>query len=181
MRSSASSVASRCSWGGCTLEAAEAVCDADGDLGLDLFGSVASLVDKSLLRRRMVRTASPASRCCRTIREYALEQLQASARRTRSAGAIWPGPAISPSAGRRAFMARTVSPGSARLAADHDNFRAALTWSLADPDRTSARTRPGDGRRAQSVLVLPRPCRGGYRWLEQLLTADTSRAIAARK
>ena len=37
--------------GGCTLEAAEAVCDADGDLGLDLFDGVASLVDKSLLRQ----------------------------------------------------------------------------------------------------------------------------------
>src|SRR5262249_12277372 len=37
--------------GGCTLEAAEAVCDAEGDLGLDVLDGVASLVEKSLVRR----------------------------------------------------------------------------------------------------------------------------------
>ena len=76
-------------------------------------------------------------------------------------------------------MARTVSPGSARLAADHDNFRAALTWSLADPDRTSARTRPGDGGALFQFWYFRDHAAEGYRWLEQLLTADTSRDTIA--
>ena len=84
MRSSASSVASRCSWGGCTLEAAEAVCDADGDLGWT-FDGVASLVDKSLLRQEDGPDGEPRFAMLETIREYALEQLQASARSQRSA------------------------------------------------------------------------------------------------
>lgn len=36
--------------GGCTLEAAEAVCDTSEDLGIDLFEGLSSLVDKNLLQ-----------------------------------------------------------------------------------------------------------------------------------
>src|SRR5262249_49440393 len=36
--------------GGCTLEAAEAVCDPDGDAGLDVLEGIESLLEKSLLR-----------------------------------------------------------------------------------------------------------------------------------
>ena len=35
--------------GGCTLQAAEAVCNTTGDLGIDVFEGLASLVDKSLV------------------------------------------------------------------------------------------------------------------------------------
>ena len=37
--------------GGCTLEAAEAVCDTKGDLGLDILDGMASMVDKSLAQQ----------------------------------------------------------------------------------------------------------------------------------
>jgi hypothetical protein len=37
--------------GGRTLDAIETVCDAGGDLPLDAFEGVSSLLDKSLLRR----------------------------------------------------------------------------------------------------------------------------------
>jgi predicted ATPase/DNA-binding SARP family transcriptional activator len=52
--------------GGCTLESADAVCDAELE-------TLASLVDKSLLRKEDERFAM-----LETIREYALEQLEAS-------------------------------------------------------------------------------------------------------
>jgi len=61
--------------GGCTLEAAEAVCDTKGDLGLDVLDGMASLVDKSLAQQ--VEEADKETRfiMLSTIREYALECL----------------------------------------------------------------------------------------------------------
>src|SRR5207237_4442920 len=61
--------------GGWTLEAAEAVCDAPQDLGIDLLDGVESLVDKSLARRIDGRGAEPRFAMLETIREYALERL----------------------------------------------------------------------------------------------------------
>jgi predicted ATPase/class 3 adenylate cyclase len=57
--------------GGCTLESAEAACDAD----LDTLGS---LLDKSLLRRRTGRLEEERYWMLETIREFAAEQLAAS-------------------------------------------------------------------------------------------------------
>ena len=61
--------------GGCTIEDAQAVCDPDGELGIDGLDALASLVDKSLLRQ--VPDAADGSRfgMLETIREYALERL----------------------------------------------------------------------------------------------------------
>jgi predicted ATPase len=57
--------------GGCTLETAEVVCDADLD-------TLASLLDKSLLRRRTGRLGEERYWMLETIREFALEQLRES-------------------------------------------------------------------------------------------------------
>ncbi len=56
--------------GGCTLEAAEAVCGGDEDV-------FASLVEMSLLRRDVEAHAEPRLRMLETIRQYALDQLAA--------------------------------------------------------------------------------------------------------
>ncbi len=64
--------------GGCTLEGAEAVCDTNSDLHLDLLDGMASMVDKSLVQQ--VEPVKGESRfvMLETIREYALEKLEAS-------------------------------------------------------------------------------------------------------
>ena len=64
--------------GGCTLEAAEAVCDADEDLGADLLDAITSLVDKSLLSQTGPGDAEPRFILLETIREYGGERLQQS-------------------------------------------------------------------------------------------------------
>ena len=60
---------------GCTLEAAEAVCDPEHDLGLDLLDGVSSLLDKSLLQQRDGRNGEPRFGILQTIRDYALDRL----------------------------------------------------------------------------------------------------------
>jgi predicted ATPase/class 3 adenylate cyclase len=110
--------------GGCTLDAAEEVCQADVD-------SVSELVDKSLLRRDGQRYL-----LLETIGEYALERLVESGEveelRRRHAEYFLD-------------LARSIedmirSPRAAalldRLERDHDNLRAALDWVAATtPDR----------------------------------------------
>ena len=61
--------------GGWTLEAAEAVC---GEDGLDVFETLASLVDESLVRPLRRPTGEPRFAMLETIREYAAELLEAS-------------------------------------------------------------------------------------------------------
>jgi predicted ATPase/serine/threonine protein kinase len=64
--------------GGCTLEAAEAVCDTRSDLGLDMLEGMASLVDKSLLRQVEAQGDESRFVMLETIREYGKEKLAAS-------------------------------------------------------------------------------------------------------
>ncbi len=61
--------------GGCTLEAAEAVCSAAADLSLPTIDLVASLLDKSLLQQSDRGGDEPRLLMLETIREYALERL----------------------------------------------------------------------------------------------------------
>ncbi len=117
--------------GGCTLEGVEAVCDAKADLDLNLLDGMSSIVDKSLVRQ--VEQADGESRfvMLETIREYALEKLQAS---------------MEEASTRRAHAAyclvlaeeKSVEAGGAEwlegLALEHDNFRAALEWLTATGD-----------------------------------------------
>ncbi len=64
--------------GGLTLDAAEAVVVGLGDLGLDVFDGVASLVDKSLLRQELGSGGGSRYRMLETVWEFGLEQLGAS-------------------------------------------------------------------------------------------------------
>ena len=61
--------------GGCTLEAAEAVCSAAGGLPLDLLDGIDSLVQKSLLRQEEGPGGDPRFTMLETIREFAQERL----------------------------------------------------------------------------------------------------------
>ena len=114
--------------GGCTLEGAEAVCDTKGDLDLDLLDGMASMVDKSLAQQ--VEPAKGESRfvMLETIREYALEKLEASGEKslTKRAHAAY----CLVLAEEEATQQGSAEGAEwlARFAVEHDNFRAGLEW-----------------------------------------------------
>ncbi len=124
--------------GGFSLEAAEGVAAAAGDVGVDVLDGITVLVDSSLLRHEAPTggesEAGPRFGMLETVREYALEQLAASGEE----------PAIRDAHG--AFYlalatwanAEMIGPKQtaslARLEAEHDNLRTALTWAADQPD-----------------------------------------------
>jgi predicted ATPase len=114
--------------GGCTFEAAEAVCNTRRDLGIDLFDGLSSLVDKNLVQRMDRVEAQPHFAMLETIREYAHECLLASGEQsaTRRAHAAYclilaeeGNPDLSP-----ADRARWLAQCDVEI----DNFRFALDW-----------------------------------------------------
>lgn len=122
--------------GGCTLEAAEAVCAAD-DPGGDVLAGIAGLVDHSLLHRVEAATDEPRFVMLETIREFGLEHLRASGEEAtiRQAHAAWC-TAFAERAAPEVFGARQRQWVD-RLATEHDNLRAALAW-LAETGATEA-------------------------------------------
>jgi predicted ATPase/DNA-binding XRE family transcriptional regulator len=119
--------------GGCTVEAAESV-GADADTDSTLLTRLAALVDANLLRVRDAdgqASTMPRLTALETIREYGAEQLEAS------------GEAVAVHRRHAQWclaFAETAEPHMTtggrkpwldRLAAEHDNMRAALTWCLA--------------------------------------------------
>ena len=122
--------------GGFTLEAAEAVCNADGDL--KILDGVGSLVEHSLVRLGEAFDGEPRFRMLETVREYALERLEAggeeSVTRRRHRDYY------------RALAERVAAelrgPRDAQLfdqlELEHENLRAALDWSEAEADGIEA-------------------------------------------
>ena len=111
--------------GGWTLPAAEAVCGES----LDVLPALAALLDNSLLRRRQRAGGSVRFAMLATIREYALELLEAcgeadDVRRRHAAYFL--------ELAEEADRAAKAAGGAAeleRLDTDHDNLRAALAWT----------------------------------------------------
>jgi predicted ATPase/class 3 adenylate cyclase len=106
--------------GGCTLETAEVVCDADLD-------PLASLLDKSLLRRRTGRLGEERYWMLETIREFALERLRESGReddqRRRHAERMQ-------QIALDAHLGAGDTEGNIELAlSERDDLRAALDWA----------------------------------------------------
>jgi predicted ATPase/class 3 adenylate cyclase len=121
--------------GGCKLEAAEAVCDADGELSLDALSGLAALVDKSLLRQGEGPDGELRFVMLETVREYALERLETvgeidTIRRAHATYYL----ALAEAAEPELRGPRQLG-WLERLEAEHDNLRAALAWTLEGGDR----------------------------------------------
>src|SRR5439155_1062922 len=108
--------------GGFTLAAAEAICDPESELGIELLDGLSSLVEKSLLRQAEGPDGHPRFSLLETVREYALEELggrtEADELRERHARFF--------SALARRGGQELMGPGESRwlerLRADHDNL-----------------------------------------------------------
>ncbi len=138
--------------GGCTAEAAFAICNCDGSLPFDVLGGLASLVDKSLLRSAEERDGSLRFQMLETVREYALEKLTGNESRYDMQKAVREyaleqlaesGESATLRTAHTAYYVafaetadqqlrgRELAHWIVRVEAEHDNLRAALQWTLA--------------------------------------------------
>ncbi len=120
--------------GGCTLEAAEAVCNTRRDLGIDLFEGLSSLVDKNLIQHVDRVEAEPRFTMLETIREYALERLSESGelsavRRAHAAFFL-----VLAEEGNPELPAELRAQWLAQCDPEIHNFRGALDWLFQAPD-----------------------------------------------
>jgi predicted ATPase/class 3 adenylate cyclase len=166
--------------GGRTLEAVDAICDAEGDLPVDTFEGVSSLLDKSLLRQEEGPDEEPRFVMLETVHEFAREKLQESAeaekiQRTHAQYFLILAEEAYPE-----LKGANQLEWLDRLEAEHDNMRAALSWAL---ERKEAEV----AIRLGGALWLFWFVRGyhseGRRWLQEALAIEgrvspDSRAMA---
>jgi predicted ATPase/class 3 adenylate cyclase len=153
--------------GGCTLEAAEAVCDPLGEFSSDVLDGLTSLVDKSLVRPGREVEGEPRFWMLQTIREYAAERLEQAGElyevRGRHAEHFL---GLAEEAAKIAFGGEQAE-WWARLDADHDNEREALAWAAANQREIELRL--------VNALWYFWSVRGhlseGRRWLEDAIAA----------
>jgi predicted ATPase/DNA-binding winged helix-turn-helix (wHTH) protein/Tfp pilus assembly protein PilF len=120
--------------GGCTLEAAEAVCNTSNDLGAEIFNVMSSLVDKSLVQQTEKADGEPRIGMLETIREYCLERLgdsgeEQATRRAHAAYCL-----VLAEEGNPDLDETERAGWLARCDIEHDNFSAALDWLVQSPD-----------------------------------------------
>ena len=162
--------------GGFTLEAAETVCDPDGDL--DILTVLEALVDHSLIRQGEDATGEPRFSMLTTVREFAIEKLEALADDpTRERHLAWcrslmaeAGPAL---------IGRDQQASLDRIERDHDNLRAALIWALADGRHEEMLRLAGEMYRFWEMHGY---LSEGRRWLAEALSAPSTvpAAVVAR-
>jgi predicted ATPase len=113
--------------GGCNLEGVEAVCDTKGDLDLDLLDGMASLVDKSLVQQVEHAKGEPRFRMLETVREYALEKLEASGEKalTKRAHAAY---CLVLAEEQASEESAEGTEWLERFTLEHANFRAGVEW-----------------------------------------------------
>jgi predicted ATPase/class 3 adenylate cyclase len=165
--------------GGRTLESIEAICDAEGDLPVDAFEGVSSLLDNSLLRQEEGPNGEPRLVMLETIHEYAREKLEESGEaeeiKRLHAGFFF---AIAEEA-EPELKGTRQEEWMERLEAEHDNLRTALRWLLGEGDAEL-------GLRLAGALSYFWYARGHFReargWLEEALakSAETLTDTRAR-
>jgi predicted ATPase len=118
--------------GGFTLEAAEAVCNTQGNL--DVLDGLTSLANNSLLRQEEISDGEPRFGMLETIRSYALERLteNAESETLRAQHAQYFGNAVLNQVGFNIYTSEATSWLN-WLEREHDNIRATLAWSLTSP------------------------------------------------
>jgi predicted ATPase/DNA-binding CsgD family transcriptional regulator len=167
--------------GGCTLEAAEAIANAEGSASRTLLDLISSLLDKSMAREEEGADGQPRLIMLETIREYGLERLAESGEEgaVRQAYALYLVELAEQAEPYLTSAAR--APWLARLDAELDNIRAALAWSL---------TEGGDaelGLRLAGALhwfwFFRSYITEGRRWLDSILSvpANKTRTVARAK
>jgi predicted ATPase/class 3 adenylate cyclase len=158
--------------GGCTLEAAEAVCAVPAGaepLGCDVLEGLATLVDQSLVQQRE-EGGEPRCGMLHVIREYALDQLEASGEaealgRAHAAYFV----ALAEEAEPWLLSGPRLPDAVMRLERELDNLRAVLGWAQAQGEAET-------GLRLASALVRfwwgwgRGHLREGRAWLDRLLT-----------
>jgi predicted ATPase/DNA-binding CsgD family transcriptional regulator len=165
--------------GGCTIDPVETVCDVDRAPGADVLDDIASLVDKSLIRQEDGPEGEPRFTMLETIREYGLELLVTTGEETlvRRHHLHWY--ANLAVRNRNAFYGPGGVDWLNRLATEHDNIRAALSWSLVDPTEASV----WDGLRlagsCQNLWYFRDFLFEGRQWLRRTLAADATKGQAA--
>ena len=118
--------------GGCSLEAIEAVCDED--LPMDVFDSLASLVDKSLVQQKETTDGEPRFVMLETIHEYAWERLEESgeAESLRKLHAMYVVELAE--RGEPELRLARYDYWCQRFELEFDNIRAVLDWALNNGD-----------------------------------------------
>ncbi|HEY6406627.1 MAG TPA: tetratricopeptide repeat protein, partial [Ktedonobacteraceae bacterium] len=136
--------------GGCSLEAVEAVCATLGDGTERVLDTVASLVDKSLLQQREQGSGTELRFVIlETIREYGLERLSASGEMemVRKSHASYFLAQVD--RGNQDLSSSEYEAWLDQMEQEHDNLRAAMQWSLEQPeDRKEIALRLGGGLRS---------------------------------
>jgi predicted ATPase/class 3 adenylate cyclase len=160
---------------GATLEAMEAVCDAEGDLPTDVFEGASSLLDKSLLRQEEEATGEPRFLMLETIHEFAQVKLEESGeveavKRVHAEYFL----ALAEDAEPMLWGAEDAA-WLDRLKQDYDNMRAALSWAIEHEEATLA-LRVGGALRW--FWYMEGYYGEGRRWLEAALGKDWGAAAA---
>jgi predicted ATPase/Tfp pilus assembly protein PilF len=150
--------------GGCTLDAAEAVCHGDGLPGRAVFEAIAALVDRSLLTTEE-RSGSMRYRMLESIQVYARERLQASGEAAEMTGRhlAW----LLDYAGRADLEGPDQSAWLDLLDADQDNFQAGLERSLAGGNTGAALALAGA---LAPYWAIRGQIQEGRRWLDAALS-----------
>jgi predicted ATPase/class 3 adenylate cyclase len=139
--------------GGCTMEAAEAVLLAGGELLIEPLDILRSLVDKSLLTQSESTNGEPRFGMLETIREYALERLaaggmEAIARQAHAAHFV-----AFAEAGAAGLRTPDELAWLDRFTSEHDNLRAALTF-VATEETAGAEVRVTHSSMAEQLARL---------------------------
>jgi predicted ATPase/DNA-binding CsgD family transcriptional regulator len=152
--------------GGCTLEAAEAVCTAPGDFTSPVMDVVASLLDNSLLLHVELENNEWQLVMLDTIREYGLECLAASGELTSTRDAHANYYLALAEEAEPALHSTEQGSWQERLEREQENMRAALQWLLEHHEKEQV------ARFAGSLLrfwIQRGSLNEGLHWLEQTL------------
>ncbi len=159
--------------GGCTLKAVETVCGEADAVALDVLDGVASLLDNSLLQQTEQAGDEPRFVLLETIREYGRECLEARGEREEIPRAH---------ANYYLELAEEAEPKLCsaerenwvhRLEREHDNIRAALSWSV---ERKEAATALRLGGALWRFWLLQGHLSEGRQWLEKVLAIGVPQA-----
>jgi len=158
--------------GGRTLEAIEEICDPEGEL--DALEGVESLLEKSLLRREEGPNGESRFVMLETVHEYAREKLEESgeAEEIKRAHAEF-FLALAEEA-ELELKGQDQLEWLERIEAEHDNFRAALSWSL---ERGDAELGLRLGGSLWWFWLVRGHLSEGRRWLEEALAKDVRAAV----